>query len=244
MLVVFIRTLILYAIVVVGMRLMGKRQLGELQPSELVITILISNIATLPIEDTSVPLLSGAVPILTLMCFEVILSYIAMRSLRLRTFICGTPRIVIREGHIDQQELKTLRYSVDDLMEQLRANGIFDVQEVDMAVVETTGQLSVYKKNSLQPPSAKDLQFPVQPASIPAVVVSSGEIVPAGLQYCGITAEKVRLLAKKEGRDVPDIFLMTCTPDLSVYLVPLDKKNKKKAKNTWKKTREKAGETE
>ena len=133
MLVVFIRTLILYAIVVVGMRLMGKRQLGELQPSELVITILISNIATLPIEDTSVPLLSGAVPILTLMCFEVILSYIAMRSLRLRTFICGTPRIVIREGHIDQQELKTLRYSVDDLMEQLRANGIFDVQEVDLA---------------------------------------------------------------------------------------------------------------
>ena len=105
MLVVFLRTLILYAIVVVGMRLMGKRQLGELQPSELVITFLISNIATLPIEDNDLPLMSGAVPILTLMCFEVILSWLGMKNRRLRTMLSGTPRIIIRDGKINQKEL-------------------------------------------------------------------------------------------------------------------------------------------
>ena len=103
MLVVFLRTLILYALVVLGMRIMGKRQLGELQPSELVTTILISNIATLPIENTNVPLLSGAVPILTLMCFEVILSYLGMKNRRFRTILSGTPRIIIRQGKMIQE---------------------------------------------------------------------------------------------------------------------------------------------
>ena len=157
MLVVFLRTLILYALVVLGMRIMGKRQLGELQPSELVTTILISNIATLPIENTNVPLLSGAVPILTLMCFEVILSYLGMKNRRFRTILSGTPRIIIRQGKIDHQELENLRYSVDDLMEQLRVNSIFDIQQVEMAVVETTGQLSVCKKAETVPLTASDL---------------------------------------------------------------------------------------
>ena len=224
MLVVFFRTLILYALVVLGMRIMGKRQLGELQPSELVTTILISNIATLPIENTDVPLLSGAVPILTLMCFEVILSFITMKSLKLRTMLCGTPRIIIRNGEIDQKELSLLRYSVDDLMEQLRVNSIFDVQEVEMAIVETTGQLSVYKKAEMQEVTVKDLSLPVSPAQIPTVVVNSGQLVPQGLQLCGIDEKGIRKLAKKHGREIQDIFLMTCTPDRTVFLVPLEKK--------------------
>lgn len=215
MLMVFIRTLILYGLVVVGMRIMGKRQLGELQPSELVITILISNIATLPIENTDVPLLSGAVPILTLMCFEVLLSFISMKSLKLRTLISGTPRIVIKEGIINQQELASLRYSVDDLMEQLRVNGIFDIQQVEMAVVETTGQLSVYEKsNSRQ--------------EIPTVVINGGQIVKEGLQYCGSDEATIRKLAEKRGYVVEDVFLMTCTPTMKTFLVPMEKRPEKK----------------
>lgn len=223
MLVVFLRTLILYAIVVVGMRLMGKRQLGELQPSELVITFLISNIATLPIEDNDLPLMSGAVPILTLMCFEVILSWIGMKNRRLRTMLSGTPRIIIRDGKINQKELALLRYSVDDLMEQLRVCGVFDLQEVDMAVVETTGQLSVSKKTALQPPTVTDMGIHKSPVAIPAVVVSDGEIVEQGLQLCGIDQKKLQKLIKKEKTALQDIFLMTCTTDMTVFIVPKDK---------------------
>ncbi len=226
MLVVFLRTLILYGLVVLGMRIMGKRQLGELQPSELVTTILISNIATLPIENTNVPLLSGAVPILTLMCFEVILSFLSMKSRRFRTFLSGTPRLIIRNGEIDQQELAKLRYSVDDLMEQLRVNSVFDVQQVEMAVVETTGQLSVSKKAETLPLTAADLGKQVSPLSIPAVVVSDGQMVTQGLSYCGISEETVQKLAKKQGRELQDIFLMTCTPDLNVYIVDKEQSQK------------------
>lgn len=226
MLVVFLRTLILYAMVVLGMRIMGKRQLGELQPSELVTTILISNIATLPIENTNVPLLSGAVPILTLMCFEVILSYLGMKNRRFRTILSGTPRIIIRQGKIDQQELENLRYSVDDLMEQLRVNSIFDIQQVEMAVVETTGQLSVCKKAETVPLTASDLGKIPPALNIPAVVVSDGQLLPQGLDYCGIKEETVRKLAKKQGRELQDIFLMTCTPDQTVYIVDKEKDGK------------------
>lgn len=226
MLVVFLRTLILYALVVLGMRIMGKRQLGELQPSELVTTILISNIATLPIENTNVPLMSGAVPILTLMCFEVILSYLGMKNRRFRTILSGTPRIIIRQGKIDQQELENLRYSVDDLMEQLRVNSIFDIQQVEMAVVETTGQLSVCKKAETVPLTASDLGKIPPALNIPAVVVSDGQLLPQGLDYCGIKEETVRKLAKKQGRELQDIFLMTCTPDQTVYIVDKEKDGK------------------
>lgn len=222
MLIVFLRTLILYGIVVIGMRIMGKRQLGELQPSELVITILISNIATLPIEDTEVPLMSGAVPILTLMCFEVLLSFFSVKSLKLRTMISGSPRIIIRNGKIDQKEMASLRYSVEDLMEQLRVNSIFDIEEVDMAVVETTGQLSVCKKASLQPATVTDLGKETAPADIPAVVVSSGQVVTQGLQYCQLSEEELYKMIQKQGRRLPDIFLMTCTPSHAVVLIPKD----------------------
>ena len=118
---------------------MGKRQIGELQPSELVVTILISNIATLPIQDVHVPLSGGIVPILTIVCFEVFISGLTMRSRTARRLFCGGPKMVIRDGQIMQKELRDLRLSVDDLIEQLRAAGYFDPSEVLFAVVETTG---------------------------------------------------------------------------------------------------------
>ena len=158
MLVSFLRTLILYIVVIFGMRIMGKRQLGQLQPSELVITILISNIATLPIENSDVPLILGIIPILTLMCFEVILSVLTLKSIRFRRLIWGNTKILIQDGKIKQQELADLRYSVDDLMEQLRTNGIFDLREVEFALTETTGQLPSAKR----PPAKRSI--PKQPA--------------------------------------------------------------------------------
>lgn len=157
--VVLIRSLILYIVVIFGVRLMGKRQLGELQPSELVITILISNIATLPLEDPDIPLFIGILPILTLVCYEVIMSWITLRSLRMRRMISGRPKIIIRNGQIEQATLQDLRLSVDDLMTALRSNQIFDPAQVQFAIMETTGTISVYPKPEYQPLTQGDVQL-------------------------------------------------------------------------------------
>ncbi len=191
MTVTFIRTLILYSVIVFGMRLMGKRQLGELQPSELVLTILISNIATLPIEDTNVPLLGGVVPIVTLVCFEVIISMVNLKSDKVRKMVSGNPMIIIRDGTIDQAVMLDLRFSLDDLMEQLRVNGIFDISDVAFAIVETTGKVSVYPKFEARPLTPKMLGMNDQPAenSPPVTLISDGKVVPDSLQYCNLKPE-------------------------------------------------------
>ena len=129
--IVLIRSLILYILVIFAVRLMGKRQLGELQPSELVITILVSNIATLPIEDLNIPLIVGISPILSLVCFEVLTSWFSMKHIALRRIISGRPKIVISDGRIDKKVMSELRFSVDDLLTALRGNGVFDLSEVD-----------------------------------------------------------------------------------------------------------------
>ena len=222
MLISFLRSLILYLIVIFGLRIMGKRQLGQLQPSELVITILISNIATLPIENSDVPLILGIVPILTLMCFEFILSVCALKNLKLRRLIWGNTRVVIQDGKLDQQELADLRYSVDDLMEQLRINGIFDLREVDYAVAETTGQLSVRKKAQYETLNAQTLQIQLTPQPVPVLVINDRKILDQGLKSCGLTEGAFKKILKKEGYRSEDIFLMTCTPQLDYYIVPMN----------------------
>ncbi len=143
MLVTIIRSIILYILVILAVRLMGKRQLGELQPSELVITILISNIATLPLEDTDIPLLTGMTPIFVLVCLEVLISWVTLRFPKLRKFISGSPKIIITDGKIDRKALTDLRLSEADVMSALRSQQVFDIKEVQQAVVETNGSISV-----------------------------------------------------------------------------------------------------
>ncbi|HPR40559.1 MAG TPA: DUF421 domain-containing protein, partial [Oscillospiraceae bacterium] len=146
MYIVLFRTIIIYVLIIICLRIMGKRQLGELQPSEFVIAILISNIATISIEDTDIPLLSAIVPIVTLMSSEVLLSAVAMKSNKAQVVISGNPVVIIRNGTIDQARMRELRFSIEDLMSQLRINGIFDIREVGWAIVETNGKLTVYPK--------------------------------------------------------------------------------------------------
>jgi len=178
MLVLSVRTLVLYLVIVCGLRLMGKRQLGELQPSELVVTILISNLATLPIEETSVPLLGGVGPILLLVCFEVVVSWISLKSRTARRFISGKPIVVVEEGKIAENRLRELRFSLDDLMEELRQSGIFDIREVERAVVETNGKLSVYPKFGARPVTPDLLGIPDPSGRPPPVtVISDGELI-------------------------------------------------------------------
>ena len=226
MLISFLRSLILYIVVIFGMRIMGKRQLGQLQPSELVVTILISNIATLPIENSDVPLILGIVPILTLMCFEVILSVCTLKSTCLRKLVWGNTRVLIQNGRINQQELSDLRYSVDDLMEQLRANGIFDLRQVEFVLAETNGQLSIVKKASFETLSPKSAGIQVENTPPPVLVVDDRKVIEEGLKLCKMSEQELKKLLKKAGYRLEDVFLMTCTPQKDYYIVPLDPKER------------------
>jgi uncharacterized membrane protein YcaP (DUF421 family) len=146
MLTLFFRTVVLYIVVIFVIRLMGKRQIGELGPAELVITILISNIATLPIEEQDIPLIVGIVPILTLACFDVFMSWFTLKSSKLRKFIDGNPKVVIQNGKPDKKVLNELRFSEDELLMAVRAKDIKSISDVELAIVETNGTVSVFEK--------------------------------------------------------------------------------------------------
>ena len=155
--ILFLRTVILYIVMTCAMRLMGKRQVGELQPLELTVTVIISNIASLPLEHVSFPFFNGLIPVLTLVALEVVMSVAALRWRGLRRLASGKPVVVIFDGEIRQEGLRALRFSVDDLMEELRVAGIFDPSEVQVAVVETSGKLSVRRQPAVEPLSPRTL---------------------------------------------------------------------------------------
>ncbi len=220
MFVVFFRTLIIYFIIIACLRIMGKRQLGELQPSEFVIAILISNIATLSIEDTDIPLTGAVVPIITLMSAEVILSFITLKSGKAQIIVTGNPVAIIRNGNIDQNSMRELRFSIEDLMSQLRISGIFDVSDVSWAIVETNGQLTVYPKTDSQPLTLKTLSDPKSQSNFPPMVlISDGVLCPKVLRECNLTEKWFRGVLKKENLSEKDIFLMTCDSSAKYYIV-------------------------
>lgn len=222
--IIFIRSLILYFLVIFAVRLMGKRQLGELQPSELVITILVSNIATLPIEDADVPVIMGATPILSLVCFEVIMSWLSLKFPKLRKFISGSPKIIIREGKADPQVMKELRFSVDDLLTSLRGKDIFDISEVQYAVVETTGNVSVMKKQADDTPVRKDLGIEPHPEDPPQLVVSDGKIIETSVKYLGYDVQWIKRILDEGGIKLPDVLIMTADRTGKCYIAGKDGK--------------------
>ena len=192
-----------------ALRIMGKRQIGELQPSELVVTILISNIATLPIEDTNIPLFGGLVPIFVLVFLEVFSSILGIKSRAARKLICGNPAFIIKDGEIDQKMLKSLRFSIDDLFEGLREQEFFSLSEVKYAIVETTGKISVLKNNN----SKENI------ASPPVIIVSDGKIVPEGIKFCNVSHDWVERKISKKNYLIKDIFIMTCNREKEYNII-------------------------
>ena len=219
MIIVFFRAVILYIVIIFSMRLMGKRQLGELQPSELVITVLMSNIATLPIEDVNIPMIMGVVPIFTLVCLDVIMSHLSLTSRRFREMISGSPKIIISNGKIDQALMKKLRFSIDDLMESLRSSEVFDISQVQLAVVETTGKISVYQKKEEQPCTLKDLNIKVDSIDPPQLIIDDGEVIENALRFLGLDKAWLEDVMKKEKCEVEDVFIMTADTDKNYTLV-------------------------
>ena len=174
--IILIRSLILYIVVIFVVRLMGKRQLGEMQPSELVITILISNIATLPLEDTEIPLIIGVTPILALVCYEVFVSWLILRLPFFRKIMYGSPKIIISNGKINRSVLRELRLPVDDIMTALRTQQIFDISEVQFAIVETTGSISAMKKQVKDNPDRTDLKIKAENSDPPQVEIGRAHV--------------------------------------------------------------------
>ena len=209
MCVILIRSAILYVLVISAVRLMGKRQLGELQPSELVITILVSNIATLPVEDVNIPVIVGITPIMFLVCFEVLISWLSLRFPRLRKMVSGTPKTVVRNGCIEREVMRELRLSTDDLMMALRSKDIFDLDEVQFAIVETTGSVSAMKKQSCDMPTRSDMDIAADISDPPVLIISDGRFVMNAMRSVKYSRSSVEAFLSANGMKVQEVFIMT-----------------------------------
>lgn len=223
MLINFARTVILYIVIIVSMRILGKRQIGELQPAELVITILLSEILAIPMQDTSLPLMNTIIPVLLLVGFEIIISILNLKSVKFRSAMQGNPLIVIREGVIDQKQLKELRFTTDDLLEELRKKDIFDVSQVWYAIVETDGTLSVMLKADEENIKIKDVNLQKPENVYKSVVISDGSLIEKNFPECNTTKAKVERLLRKKNLTVKDVMLMTMDKDEKYEITERDK---------------------
>lgn len=195
-----IRTVILYLLLMVAMRLMGKRQLGELQPSELVVTLLLSDLAAVPMQENGLPLLNGVLPILVLVSLELLLSGLMLKSPAVAKLVAGSPVPVIRDGVMDAAALRKLRMTVEDLEEALRQQSIFDLSQVQYAIAETNGHVSAFCYDTQQPNDA-----------MPVVVVSDGALCDWGMQLCGLTEAALAEYLRQKKCAQEDVFLLTAT---------------------------------
>ena len=216
---VVIRTFIIYCAVTAFMRLMGKRQLGELQPGELVITLLVSEIAANPIIDSSLPLLNCIIPLILLVGFEILNSVIDMKSVRFRYFTEGKPITVIRNGQLDQRQLKKLRFTVNDVLSALRQKDVFNIEDVEYAIVETNGTLSVLLKPEKRNSTPKNYDKPEKDTGLPCAVIIDGKIIETNFEDCGITSEEIKRKIKQEKLKQKDILLMTVDKSKNYYII-------------------------
>ncbi len=216
MIIVIIRSVILYALVIVSLRLMGKKQLGELQPSELVTTILISNIATLSLEEPSMPMILGAVPILMIVCIDVLMSGVMLKSVKFRKLVTGSPRVIISDGIIDQKEMKNLRYTIDDVLESMREEDIFDINDVRYAIVETTGKINFFRKDEGK-------------TDPPSVIIKDGLLIREALTKAGLGEGWLSGVLEKRDVRAKEVFLLTAKSDGSYTLILKDKQGREGA---------------
>lgn len=221
-----IRTLISYGLVVCALRIMGKRQVGELQPSELVVAIMISDLAAIPMSDSALPLSSGVVPILTLIGAEIFLSLLSLKLPSVRRALTGSPSVIIKNGVIQRSEMRKNRYNLEDLAEALRMKDYFDAGQVHTAVLETNGSLSVIPKSANRPVTAADLRLPPVQQTLPHVIIADGRIYPEHLREAGLDMRWVQKQIKSAGASgFRQIFLLTADASGNVTLQKKEDKN-------------------
>ncbi|MEE0873008.1 MAG: DUF421 domain-containing protein [Ruminococcus sp.] len=213
MLISVIRTVFLYIFIIAAIRLMGKRQISEMQPSELVVTMVISDVASLPMQNTSQPLLSGVIPVIVLVILEIFISVIMLKSRGFRRAVCGNPVVLISDGTLRQSEMRRLRISNDELFAQLRQQGIFSLEDVKYCIVETNGNISVLEKSEKRALSAEDMGLHPTDILPETVVVSDGNIIEESLVQNGYSKEWVNRILSKNHMPLKQVFMLTVTTD-------------------------------
>lgn len=209
MITTIIRTIILYVFVTFAIRVMGKRQIGDMQPNELVITLLISEIVAIPLQDISQPILSGVVAIFMLIVLEIVMSVLSLKSIKVRKFMSGNSVVIINNGVVDQNAMRSVRMTVLDLIEQLRGQNVFDISTVAFAVLEINGNLSVLLKSGDQPATVKDMGIKKEKAALPLPVISDGKVLKDSLKALNITTEALNKKLNANHTTVSEVFLMT-----------------------------------
>ena len=204
------RSVAMYLILIVGIRLMGKRQVGELEPSELVLALIIADLAAVPMQDFGIPLLYGVIPIFALLCVTMILSVLTTRSIKFRALLCGRPSIIIQEGRMDQGEMRRNRITIDELNEELRMNGILDVATVKYGILETNGHISTVLFPEEQPATARQVNAEPGQAELPWVIINDGRLISRNLYESGLDEAWLEEELRRRGvRTAREVFLLS-----------------------------------
>ena len=209
MLLSFIRTVILYPVLIFVIRLMGKRQLGQMEPSEFAVTMMVANLATIPVEEREVPLYMGLIPMLTVLGLELVLAVVCLRSIFLRKLLCGKPVILIENGNILQENLRRTRITLDELTGHLREKDVLDPRAVQYAILETNGNLSVFPFPQERPATAAEAKIETRKQYLPITIVSDGKLLRENLQVAGKTEAWVHKTLKKKKADISTTWLLT-----------------------------------
>ncbi len=212
-----LRTVILYLLLVVSMRLMGKKQVGELEPAELVLAMVLSDLASVPMQDFGIPLLYGVLPILIVVCLTMMVSVLTMKSVRFRGLVCGTPSVIVEDGVICQRAMAKNRFTADELMEELRLQGVTDLNTVRYAILENSGQVSVLLKADEQPPAARQLGLTPEESGLPVMLVSDGAVLEGNLRRRGLTRAWLNAQLAAWHVGVKDVYLLTMDQSGGLY---------------------------
>ena len=218
MAILILRTLIVYFTLLAAMRLLGKRQLGEMELSEFVVAALIADMAAHPLQDIGIPLINGLVPILTLFCCEVLISGAALKSIRLRALLFGKPSPLITRGVIDQKEMRKNRFTLDELTQELRSQGVTDLSKIEYAILETDGRLNVILYPAESPVTASMLKLPTEDGGYPVIVISDGRILEDNLRRCGRDLSWLHgELSRRGVQNARQVFLLSVNAAGQVY---------------------------
>ena len=205
----YIRTLVLYLVLIAVIRMMGKRQIGQMEASEFVVTMLVANLAAIPMQDGGIPLYSGLFPCLTVLGSELVLSALSLRSIFFRKLLCGKPVILIENGNILQQNLRRTRVTLDELTGHLREKDVLDLRSVQYAILETNGNLSVFLYPTEKPASAKDAGISPKPQQLPVTIIADGYLYRENLAIAGKTDAWVQKILREKGTTLGDTWLLT-----------------------------------
>lgn len=218
MAIIFVRTVILYFAILISMRIMGKRQLGEMEISEFIVAALIADLAATPLQDIGIPLLNGLVPIIIMFCFEIIIAGLNMRSIKLRKLTYGRPEIIIRNGRIIREAMQKNRFTLDELMQELRAQGLTDTTQVEYAVLETNGQLSIILKSGDQPATASQMGVDGDDVSYAHIIINEGRILDNNLKLLGRDRRWLANELKRQNfRSADEVYILTLSESGRVF---------------------------